>query len=46
MNNLKDLVLNLLKLRKHWLPSVIIIVIIFLILIFVCAINPIIFSYN
>ncbi len=46
MNKLKNFFLFLIEKRKHWLPSFIIIVGIFVILILIGKANPILFFYS
>tara|TARA_Y100000590_G_scaffold457216_1_gene609399 strand:+ start:258 stop:410 length:153 start_codon:yes stop_codon:yes gene_type:complete len=45
-HKIKEIFLFILNKKKQWLPSLIIIFIIFFILIFVGKINPIIFFYS
>ncbi len=46
MNKIKSFLSYIISKKSQWLPSFIIIILIFLILIFIGKINPIIFSYN
>ncbi len=46
MNKIKNFFLYILNRKKNWLPSVIVIVIIFIILMIVGKFNPILFLYS
>tara|TARA_B110000014_G_C19579471_1_gene308237 strand:- start:57 stop:197 length:141 start_codon:yes stop_codon:yes gene_type:complete len=46
MNKFKYFLINILNKKKQWLPSVIVIIVIFILLIFVGKVNPIVFIYG
>ena len=46
MNKNKNFITNMFSKKKSWLPSVLIILVIFLLLTFIGKVNPILFFYS